>query len=325
MSETKKSGLIIKPEEFGFPSWADENIESSNVIVERSGDLFSVDALTKEGWLRLLGVQCEEEDRQRHIEARQKPEFQWRKPKTTSLVFLGSAFSATRPDEDHIEDCSWVEKSDKILGHLEDSAIPEQDFNKAVLFAETAEFSTSQTERLLNVLAQFISKERFSTNKETIRSLGSAIRKFAMNMNEDGFDEYACWLAPAETSYLDHIVELDLVQGVSWRLTYIPTSIGNAPTQLIETLQEIATQYMSPRFLVQKNYAATAVEAVVSLTLLRCLTDAIGEARNLIGIVRGMDRDWFEELVIDQLHEVVEYVSVHDQQLSNAITQLLAD
>lgn len=327
MSESKGNTLIVHSFERTMANWLDDkNIETENMILERlSGPLISFDALTDEGWLRGIAIECGEEIRDHLIDAWKQTEFQWREPKKTSLIFPTAVrVIETHLDEDHLHDPGWVESSEAILARLEDAAANENDLNETVLFAETVEFDPDQISSLLNSLAQFIPKYRCSTKEKTILSLGAAIRKFAMNMPEDRFDEYASWLSPAETTYLDHRVELELVQGVSWRLTYVPVSITSVPNQLIETLQEIAGQYTSPRFIVQNNYAATAVEAVVALVSLRILTDSTYEAKKLLETVCKLDRDWFQELVIDQLQETSEHVSGHDQSLSDAISQVLA-
>ncbi|MEK6238999.1 MAG: hypothetical protein N2C14_30155 [Planctomycetales bacterium] len=226
----------------------------------------------------------------------------------------------SRPREANARDHAWTKSTETILSRLEDAAASQDALNETVLFAETAEFEPDQLPRLLDSLEQFISKNRCAGNEKTIVSLGAAIRKFAMNMPEDRFDKYANWLMPGETAYLDHDVELELVQGVSSRFAYSPVSINVAPNQLINTLQEIASQYASPRFIVQKNYAATAVEATVALVLLRIFTDSTGEAKRLMETV-SENHPWFHELVRDQLQETAEHMASRDRSLSEAVSQ----
>ena len=327
MSEVKENELIIDPVKQSRSHWQDDqNIETRNTILERvGGGLISFDALTDEGWLRGIAIECGEDVREQLIDTFEQSKLRWRKPKTASLIFPSHVRAIeTHPDEDHLQDRAWVDSSEIVLARLEDTNANEDDYNETVLFAETVEFGPEEIPRLLNSLGQFISKNRCSIKEKTIVSLGAAIRKFAMNMPEDRFDGYASWLSPGETTYLDHRVELELVQGISWRLTFVPCSIGSVPHQMIETLQEIASQYASPRFIVQKNYAATAVEATVALVLLRILTDSTNEAKQLMEGVCKLDRDWFNELVTDQLHETAGHVAGDNQPLSDAILQVLA-
>lgn len=324
MSETTRNALTIAPREDYHSAWADKNIESGQTIIQQRGLLISIDALTQEGWLRFLGVECDEDVRERMIDTLKLTEFQWREPKNTSLVFPATGFIETHSMKDHLQDRGWVESSEEILARLEDPNANEDDFNETVLVAEITEFEPDGIPRLLDSLGEFISKKRCSNRETTILSLGAAIRKFAMNMSEDRFDKYASWLSPGETTYLDHRVELELVQGISWRLTYVPVSLSSVPNRLIETLQEIANQYTSPRFIVQKNYAATALVAVVALVSLRILTDCTSEAEKLLETVCKLERDWFQELVTDELQEIAAHVSRHDQSLSDAISRVLA-
>ena len=170
------------------------------------------------------------------------------------------------------------------LDHLESQATDFEDFEKAILVAEITDFPEALRERLLAALGIFIESKRFATDEDTTTLLGSAIRKYAMNMDPAHFDRYPQWLLPSATEYLKPIVELELVKGVSWRLTFEPISVtdGHPLKLLIDRLAQLYSDYIQPRLIVQKNYAATAVEATTALVLLHTLAGSSEMASKLL-------------------------------------------
>lgn len=103
------------------------------------------------------------------------------------------------------------------------------DQEMAVVFAETTAFDSSQRPRLLAELAAFITRNRFTRDRNAITAVGSALRKYAMNMDEAQFELYGGWLRPSDTEKLGTDVELELVKALCWRLSYVPVLRRDCP------------------------------------------------------------------------------------------------
>ena len=322
MPATKQSPLILPRNVHDWNS--PPNIEVLNAIVERSGPFIKFDLLTEEvGRLREFGFECHEELRDRFLQQGHERHLKNRPPKQPTYVLLGTGPT----HEKEFSPPAWVDSPAQILDHLESQATSPDDMETAILVAEVTDFQEELLERLLAALGTFIESKRFASDEETTTLLGSAIRKYAMNMGPLHFDRYSKWLLPTTTHYLDTIVELELVKGVSWRLTFEPIAITDDRhlQELIATVKELQEDYIQPRLVVQKNYAATAIEATVALVLLHASVGANENARQLLGAVSERSPEWVSNLVHDQLQEAVSYVSDHDADLADRLRAILAN
>lgn len=220
---------------------------------------------------------------------------------------------------------SWYDSPSVILLQLENPKLAADKTNAAILRSESIAFSDKHRTRLLAALSAYIINHRFAQNDDLVTVVGSAIRKYALNMSESDFESYARWLYPVEGEYPTHRVELELVKAICWRLTFEPTGLDVEYKDLAETLFAIAYEYSTSRFLPRKNHGAIALNAAVSIFIL----DAISGNRKLSGRVvkriEEADSFWFKEMLIRRLGETVGYISAHSHLLSQRLMRLVED
>ncbi len=198
----------------------------------------------------------------------------------------------------------WICNSKGILHRLESLGTNAADRITAVLFAETTAFTVEEKPRMLDALFTFIQGNRFSIDERTVVAVGSAVRKFAMNMPAAKLDQYAQLFVPSATESISCRIELELAKGASWRLAKLPSAEGASAKQLETRLAELASDYLAPRLILQKNYASIALAATVGVILMN------GEPQEaLLKRVHGLragqhEMNWFRELLADRLTDI---------------------
>jgi hypothetical protein len=298
----------------------DDNVEARNVIIRHVGvpGAYSIDALTEQGdWLRLCALEFAEEYRDdlarimiEHFRGSWK---HWRNPRATAIVGfrLGESdvvpnaiLTLQAPSDRRIEAIEnlrndWVLSPEEILSRLESATTSVEDRITAVLFAETLGFNETHKPRLLCALFKFAIDNRFSRNDEMTTAVGSAIRKFAMNMPESSFEDYSELLVPTDTNTLSCEIELELAKAVGWRLIKTKRTKSGKYPNLEGRLSELASDYLTPRLILQENYASIVIHAVISVGLLN------GSRQNeLIDRIAMLHMDWFSDLFARRLLEV---------------------
>jgi hypothetical protein len=307
----------------------DDNVEASNIIIKRTGapGLYSIDALVaKDEWLRCIALAYAEEYRDRLVEAYEKLQDLFMHERVHERWMSIQAFTRIGVDfeeEGEVEVVSrstlalppppsrrnvaieelhndWAQSPDEILRRLESGDTSLEDRITAVLFAETIGFNETQKPRLISMLFEFANKHRFSRNDELMTAVGSAIRKFAMNMPESSFEDYSSLLAPTDTDTLSCEIELELAKAVEWRLIKIKSAkVGKYP-KLEARLSELASDYLTPRLILQDNYASIVIHAVTAVGLLN------GSRRNeLIDRIAKLHIDWFSDLFARRLTDAI--------------------
>ena len=309
--------------------WADE-LEASRTIIHRieigeSGNLVTLDALRNDGWFRAIGIECDEAGRNRIIEQTPCERVKRRVSKTTTVVIPSSI--PFEPKQNEPKPPAWIKSPVEILTRLESDQTSADELETALLVAEITDFGDELIERLLVSLEKYISATRFTNDDDTMVMLSCAIRKYAMNMDASHFNNYAKWLHPTETKYLDSRIEMELVKGVDWRISYEPISLDDEEIDgLVNTIEEICFQYSTRRLLLQSNFASTALEANVSLILLLLVLSDKPRAQIAMTRAKQLDPDWIAEMIVDQLEESAGYIAENgDEDLSQAIKTLLMD
>lgn len=237
-----------------------------------------------------------------------------------------AAFSALRnlpPDAiqqvNETRDLEWIQSPEQILQRLENAATPPEGRRTAVLFAETTEFPADSIPRLLKVLSQFIGENRFTTDAEMATAVGAAIRKYAMNMSDEQFDSYANWLLPSQTETLGHELELELTKGIEWRLMYEPVSAPGEHPVMRRVLSDLCCGYLTPRLILQKNYAATVLHGIVAVAILKAIAGHGSQTDELIDSAINMQMEWFTEVLADRLAETIRTISEHSPELAERL------
>lgn len=218
---------------------------------------------------------------------------------------------------------NWVHEPEGILSRLEGKAAYPDDYEAAVLFAEVAPFRGDHKARLLKALRDFISERRFVDEQRSIVTLCSAIRKFAMNMQESDFEGYGDWLLPTETAVLHHEAEMEFAKGICWRLKYESHKWPACYPTLTKTLFELVDAYIVPRLILQNSYANTAMFGIVAVHVLEAASAGGGKLVSKIHEkVAAAGVRWFAEMVSDNIDEAINRISERDVALAKAVARL---
>ena len=194
------------------------------------------------------------------------------------------------------------------------------EFETALLVSEITDFEDDKIERLLKALGAYIGENRFVTDEDEIVMLSCAIRKYALNMESRQVEEYIRWLAMGDTLAIDNRIELELVKGILWRLSYEPFDGAGHYPNTIATLQEIADVYLNPRLIFQKSNVSTAAMAVAALFVLHGMSDDETSIAGLMEKVKKLDRDWIAELVEDDIAEANDAIAEYDSPLGEKLS-----
>ena len=220
-------------------------------------------------------------------------------------------------------DGSWVHDPEGILQRLENRDAYPDDLHAAVLFAEVKPFNGDQRTRLLAAFNRFIEANRFVEDEDSLVILCSAIRKYAMNMTKPHFESYANWLIPTETATLHHEAEMEFAKGICWRLEFEPIVWPASFPKLAGTLFEMAYSYLTPRLILQKSYANTAMFSIVALHILEAISDSnIELVAKLHKKIAQSKVKWFSEMIEDNLNEAVHYIAERDAALAKKVTEI---
>jgi hypothetical protein len=214
----------------------------------------------------------------------------------------------------------WIQSAELILKRMESPDTTEPDSITSVLFAETTAFQAKDISRLLKALAAFISEHRFSTNEKMTTAVGSAIRKYAMNMSEDLFESYSTWLLPSSTETLDHQTEMELIKAFNWRLTYSPTAITTSSENVIRNFTDVCSSYLHRRVILQKSYASTVLHGLSVVAILEAISGERQRTDILFQAAKQMELKWFNELLCDRILEAVENIREHSPELAIRIS-----
>ena len=343
MSKTKSANLFIPWNESKLTR--NTNIETSNTIIDsvHSLGLYSIDALTDDGWLRLLAVDCGEREREEILRKLTAVAGlgSWNRPRSLRTKVL-TGFSSTEPSHAVLpsptesgtatevgqpakeSEGDWLFSPEQILIRLESNNVSLEVTHSAILFAETTEFAQEYKPRLLSVLFEYIDKNRFCTEGDVVTVVGSAIRKYAMNMGDSDFEQYADWLLPSQTHSLGHELELELTKSASWRLTYVPINSSIRHPKLIRTLNDLCNDYLTPRLILNKNHASTVLHGIVGVAVLGAAASEWATANNLLRISKQLGIVWFTELLFDRLDETIASLSNHSSELSNRLREFVS-
>jgi hypothetical protein len=218
---------------------------------------------------------------------------------------------------------AYSDSAESILAKIEDPTTDPQERDAAVLFAGSTGFTDEQRPRLLSALGAYITQYRFTRDDDRITVVSSAARKYAMNMGEPEFEAYAVWLVPEETEYLTHRVELELIKGICWRLSFERLTRKGEFPMLARTLYDIAVGYTNSRFLLQKNFAAIALNGIVSVFVFDAMAGREELAAEVWSQVGRANRKWFTELLQRRLADTVAFIREHDDALSRSVDALV--
>ena len=183
----------------------------------------------------------------------------------------------------------WARTASGVLTTLE-SNVDEATCQNAVLFAEVTSFDDEQIQRVMPILRRFVEKNRFSTSDDVMTAVCAAIRKYAMNAPYNDLDAFGELLAPSATETVPCEVELEICKSLLWRFASYPPATDSEFPRLNRRVREVVTAYLSPRLILQENYAAIVLNGVLLALLVA------GQAcEDLLDMMHDLGLPWFEE------------------------------
>jgi len=223
---------------------------------------------------------------------------------------------------------SFTEQSataSELLEQLDKYHVPQADRRSAIVYAESKAYSGSDLERLLSFYESWIESHRFSEDDDTITVLCSAIRKFSMNMNADRYATYVNWFTLSDSERVHHDVELELTKGTYWHLRYLPTTPDQALRSLQQPLIDLASDYLKPRLMLDKNYASIAKFAVTACVLIDARFGTDEASLQLWSMKSKLSMSWFDRLVELEVGKALKTIGKRDADFDRSVNELLAN
>lgn len=180
----------------------------------------------------------------------------------------------------------------EIVQRLKQATIEHEERRRLIIDAEVLSFRSGELRDLLPLLREFIVRFRHSEDLEDMVAVGSAVRKYVMNMADEDLRIFPALFDPSPTAPIAKAIELELAKAVVWRWTAQPPEVDDAEPSLASRLFDLVATYLRTRLISQKNIAAIALNAILGLLLLRSR-----HIPSLFELLRSLDAPWFTELV----------------------------
>ena len=180
-----------------------------------------------------------------------------------------------------------------LLSKIASKTAGHEERRRAVIEAEVVAFPPKQIETLNRSLRRFIEDNRNSDNPNDVVAVGSALRKYVMNMPEKELAAFHRLFDPSDTVAMPFEVELELVKTVLWKLTASPPESDDTLPELADRLMDRIETYLRPWILLRENHAAVAQDAALSLLLLRSR-----HVPRLLTLLQDLSMDWFTDLLV---------------------------
>lgn len=303
---------------------------------EGLSNCYLIDALPYEGdWLRMLAFDSNERKRDEILVAvrdilNSAPK--WSMPRADRIIPIAAAHpSLSYIEKEQTEkmefeslniydDINWINDKNELLyriSHETDEIIKQ----KAVIISETFSFDTQDEESLLEKLGLYIEKNRFLQDESSETAVCSAIRKYALIMKVSDFARFVSWLQPTQTESVPHPIELELVKAVCNRLVYEPITSNSNNIQLASSLYELGMDYLSPRLILEKTFASTAIHCIIAVIILDSLNGNEALSQAMCSKFQATKVDWFIELVHDRIEETVIDLESYDPDLAGKVSE----
>ncbi|MGW8257807.1 MAG: hypothetical protein ACWGMZ_10015, partial [Thermoguttaceae bacterium] len=190
---------------------------------------------------------------------------------------------------------------DALLQTLESNTASHEEKRRAIVESEVVAFPSESNETLSELLYQFIQQHRDSDNQEDIIAVGCAIRKYVTVMNHNHLSRLAVLLDAQHNATVPIEVELEITKTLVRKLSQIPPGKPDSEAQLADRLYEIVKLYLNSRLLARDKFAAVALNAILSLCMLRS-----DYAERVQKSLRALQLSWFTELVSRRAVQILE-------------------
>lgn len=200
-------------------------------------------------------------------------------------------------DVGHVED---VTTPGDVLQQLRNPAISVGGARKAVLNAEVLSFTGDERTEICSLLRDFVLRYRDSNVPQDLVAVGAATRKLVAYLPSEDLGTLAELLKPGARVSIPIEVELEVAKTVVRKLSAHPPVSDDPEPELADRLFEVAETYLNPRLLPRERHGATALNAILSLLLLRS-----GHVSEVIELVRDTDATWFIQLTCRRVTRLV--------------------
>lgn len=205
----------------------------------------------------------------------------------------------------------------ELLQRLKDGESWDQ-MREAVLLAETTSFNDDYRPMLLSGLHQFIDTYKFVDDEQAITAVCAALRKYILNMLPEHADYIAALLAPSDTKSLPNLAELTIVKSFFQYLQLFPVQRRNEYAAMEKRLGSIASDYLKPRLIQQKNFDAISLNALLCLALLGSPLCKKSSVR-----LKRLSLPWFSELFVRRLDWLTKEIAASKQSLIPEVTEAI--
>lgn len=188
-----------------------------------------------------------------------------------------------------------------ILRELRNPALTIEEARKHILAAEVLDFNGSEREELCPLLHAFAMTYRDSNVAEDLVAVGAAIRKLVAYLPSESLGSLADLLTTGRRAYLPLEVELEVAKTILRKLSTHPPATNDSEPVLADRLMDVASTYLNPRLLAREKHGATALNAMLSLMLLRS-----PHVAEMIDLVRRAATDWFTQLACRRTARLLE-------------------
>ena len=168
-----------------------------------------------------------------------------------------------------------------------------------VMDAEVLPFTAVEVRKLLPLLRRFIHDRRESNEEDDIVAVGSAMRKYVMNIPIEELSTLADLFDPPARTPIPCEIELELAKTLVWKLAAEPLDASEKAPKLEDWLKDLAETYLKGRLIHQRNYSAIALNAVLAIPLLRSQ-----HAPAILAKLRDLEVPWFTELVVRRAEQL---------------------
>jgi hypothetical protein len=186
-----------------------------------------------------------------------------------------------------------------LLSKIESESSTREEKRKAVIDCEVTAFPQEQVGTLNRLLRRFIEQYRISEDHEDLVAVGAAIRKYVATMSREDISDLAILLDAEHNASVPIEVELEVTKTLVRRLVMTPPQEPDSEPRLADRLREVAITYLSPRLLSRDKVAAVALNAILSLCLLRS-----PHINDVCHALNRMSVSWFAELVLRRASQV---------------------
>lgn len=181
---------------------------------------------------------------------------------------------------------------ESVLAALTDTSLPADMRRQAVIDAEALSFTAEQQERASGGLRRFIEEYRNSDSREDLVAVGCAIRKLVAMLPAHQLSSVALLLDSGHQASIPLDLELEVTKVVVRKLVANPPATAGAYPELASRLMDLANSYLNDRLLPREKYAATALNAVLAILLLRS-----PQLEEVLERISDLRLAWFPQMV----------------------------